>query len=181
MCPSTDANRGGSEFAADALRNLLAHIDQQNTEGSDTFLVSHAWTDGPVMYLVYEAPPSAITWGLVRDTRESIIDPAPWPSLDVAVRYYYLLDLCESRVSAAFPHPQNDLDIIVWHGDSSPGDDSSERLPQRMADIPDSYRYACPSTSARKARPTDASPTIEPRRYADPSGPLPPGATDPET
>lgn len=36
--------------------------------------------------------------GLVRDTRESIIDPSPWPSLDEAVRYYYLLDLDEGAL-----------------------------------------------------------------------------------
>lgn len=174
MCPSTEIERTSDEFAAQVLRNLLAHITHQNAEGSDTFLVSHAWTDGPVMYLVYEAPPSTITWGLVRDTRESIIDPTPWPSLGVAVRYYYLLDLCENRVSAAFPHPKNDLNLIVWHGDHSDGDDSSEQLPQRVADIPDSYRYEQPPTPAQSQGKTH--PTIEPRRYADPNAPLPPGA-----
>lgn len=177
MCPLTENRASSDEFAATVLRNLLAHITEQGAEGNDTFLVSHAWTDGPVMHLVYEAPPSNITWGLVRDTRESIIDPTPWPSLEVAVRYYYLLDLCENRVSAAFPHPKNDLNLIVWHGDHSYGDDSSERLPQRVADIPDAYRYEQPPTPT--APPGEPEPTIEPRRYADPNGPLPPGAQNP--
>jgi hypothetical protein len=34
------------------------------------------------MYVVYTAPPSDRTWGLARDTRDSIIDPGPWPDLD---------------------------------------------------------------------------------------------------
>lgn len=71
MCPSTEIEKNSDEFAASVLRNLLAHITEQRAEGNDIVLVSHAWTDGPVMYLVYEAPPSNITWGLVRDTRES--------------------------------------------------------------------------------------------------------------
>ncbi|MGA9375615.1 MAG: hypothetical protein WBV64_11430 [Mycobacterium sp.] len=141
MCPSTEAE-SSSEFAAAVLRNLLVHI----TEEIDTFtfVVSHGWTDGPTMYLVYKAPPSTITWGLVRDTRESIIDPAPWPSLKEAVRYYYLLDLCENRVSASFPHPGNDPEVILWRGDQIYSEDSCEGLPQRSADIPDQYRYADP-------------------------------------
>ncbi len=142
MCPSTEAESSSTEFAADVLRNLLAHITEENTEGIDafgTFVVSHAWTDGPTMYLVYKAPPSPITWGLVRDTRESIIDPAPWPSLKEAVRYYYLLDLVENRVSASFPHPGNDPEVILWHGDQLYNEDSCEGLPQRPRDIPDKY------------------------------------------
>ncbi len=69
MCPSTEAE-SSSEFAAAVLRNLLVHITEENTEGIDTFtfVVSHGWTDGPTMYLVYKAPPSTITWALVRDT-----------------------------------------------------------------------------------------------------------------
>jgi len=79
------------------------------------------------MYVVYEAPPSDITWGLVRDTGESIIDAAPWPSLDEAVLYYYLLDLQENRVSASFPHP-GAAGTIAWHGDRH------RRLPQGLSD-----------------------------------------------
>lgn len=141
MCPSTDAE-AGSEFAAEVLQNLLARIVEENTERADTFgtfVVSHAWTDGPTMYLVYKTPPSTITWGLVRDTRESIIDPAPWPSLKEAVRYYYLLDLVENRVPS-FRHPGNDPEVILWHGDQLYNEDSCEGLPQRPADIPDRYQ-----------------------------------------
>jgi hypothetical protein len=85
VCPSTESTDAQREFAADVLRNLLSHIAEQNTEGRYTYLVSHAWTDGPWMYLVYTAPPSDITWGLVRDTKVSTIDPGPWPSVDEAV------------------------------------------------------------------------------------------------
>ncbi|WP_245906513.1 hypothetical protein [Mycolicibacterium palauense] len=150
---STETEGSKSEFAAAVLRNLLAHITEENAEGADTFEVSHAWTDGPTMYLVYKAPPSAITWGLVRDTRESIIYPAPWPSLKEAVRYYYLLDLCENRVSASFPHPGNDPEVILWHGDQLYNEDSCEGLPQRSADIPDQYRYTHPPLPAENTRP----------------------------
>ena len=141
MSPSTEPENS-SDFAADVLLNLLAHITEENTERADifgTFVVSHAWTDGPTMYLVYKTPPSTIAWGLVRDTRESIIDPAPWPSLEEAVRYYYLLDLSENRVPS-FPHPGSDPEVILWHGDQVYTEDSCEGLPQRPADIPDQYQ-----------------------------------------
>ncbi len=144
MSPSTET-ASSSEFAAEVLRNLLARITEENTEGTDTFVVSHAWTDGPTMYLVYKAPPSPITWGLVRDTRESIIYPSAWPSLKEAVRYYYLLDLCENRVSAAFPHPGDDPEVILWRGDQVYTEDSCEGLPKRPTDIPDRYRYVDPT------------------------------------
>lgn len=148
MSPSTETENSG-EFATAVLRNLLLHIAEENTGGTGifgTFLVSHAWTDGPTMYLVYQAPPSPITWGLVRDTRESIIDPAPWPSLDDAVYYYYVLDMCENRVSAAFPHPGDDAEVILWHGDQVYTEDSCEDLPQRPIDIPNQYRYVDPAS-----------------------------------
>ena len=82
MFPSTEGTDAQCEFAADVLRNLLRYIDSENGKGRDPFLVSHAWIEGPMMYLVYTAPPSDRTWGLVRDTRQSIIDPGPWPDLD---------------------------------------------------------------------------------------------------
>jgi hypothetical protein len=165
MCPSTEPPEPRDEFAADVLRDLLLHINEENTEGRGPFLVSHGWTEGPVMYLVYKALPSGITWGLVRDTRESNIEPAPWPSLDVAVRYYYLFDLCEGRVSASFRHPGNP-DTILWHGDQTYGD-SWQGLPQRPSDIPEAYRYTPPPISAAEAR-QEAPPVVEPRRYANP-------------
>jgi hypothetical protein len=59
MCPSTDATDAHSAFAAEVLRNLLCYITENNDEGHyTTFLVSYAWTAGPMMYLVYTAPPS---------------------------------------------------------------------------------------------------------------------------
>lgn len=138
MSPSTEPKRS-SEFAAEVLRNLLASITEENADRTETFVVSHAWTDGPTMYLVYQTPPSPITWGLVRDTRESIIDPMPWPSLEDAVWYYYQLDLLENRV-ISLPHPGNDPDVILWRGDQLYTKDSCEGLPQRPTDIPDQYK-----------------------------------------
>jgi hypothetical protein len=95
MCPSTEAAGADSEFATDVLRKLLQYIAVKNNEGRYTFLISHAWTEGPMMYLVYKAPPSDITWGLARDTRESMINPSPWQNVDEAVLYYYMLDFEE--------------------------------------------------------------------------------------
>jgi hypothetical protein len=64
------------------------------------------------MYLAYQAPPSDRTWGLVRDTRDSIIDPGPWPGLDEAVLYYYLLDFEENQPSSSFR--RSDEDDTIW-------------------------------------------------------------------
>src|SRR5579875_1028443 len=115
MRPSTETADAQGTFAAEVLRNLLLRIENENqlanpAKGHYTFLVSHAWTDGPMMYLVYTAPPSDITWGLVRDTRESIIDPAPWPDVDEAVRWYYYLDLEEGGSLRQPGEP----DTILW-------------------------------------------------------------------
>jgi len=73
MCPSTEVTGAQREFAADVLRKLLRRIDDENKKGRDPYLVSHAWTEGPIMYLVYKTPPSDRTWGLARDTRQSIV------------------------------------------------------------------------------------------------------------
>jgi hypothetical protein len=162
MCPSTDATDAQREFAADVLRNLLCRIEVENTKGHDLFLVSHAWTEGPMMYLVYEAPPSDIKWGLARDTRESIIDPGPWLSVDDPALYYYLCDLEEGRMSASFRHP-GEPDTILWFG--FPRDD----LPDRPSDIPEAYRIT-PSTGGflvKHSRDQDRRAT-EPRRYGNP-------------
>lgn len=163
MCPSTESSDAQSDFAADVLRNLLRHVDEENERGSNPFLISHAWTEGPFMYLVYKAPPSEITWGLARDTRESIIDPSPWTDLDEAVRYYYLLDLDENRMSASFRHPGNP-DTILWLGDTHEG------LPERPLDIPDSHRrtQSLGTSSAKHAQSQDQPIVNVPRRYADP-------------
>lgn len=163
MCPSIDATDEQRNFAAEVLRNLLLHIEIENQAGSDPFLVSHAWTEGPLMYLVYKAPPSDLTWGLVRDTRESLIDPGPWPDVDEAVRYYYLLDLQEPQPSGSFREP-GESDHILWDG--FPLEDD---LPRHPTSIPDEYRY----TPTLEASPlqrhrTDHRIVNEPRRYADP-------------
>ncbi len=121
MCPSTDVAEVQREFAANVLRDLLRRIDAENSnEGRHTFLVSHAWIDGPMIYLVFTAPPSDKTWGLVRDTRTSIIDPGPWPDLDEAVSYYYLLDF-EENWPGRFSRQPGEPDTIQWSGDRDAG------------------------------------------------------------
>lgn len=162
MCPSTEATEAQREFAADVLRNLLRRIHDEDENGRDPFLVSHAWTEGPMMYLVYNAPPSHITRGLARDTRQSIINPGPWLSQDDPALYYYLLDLEEGRVSASFRHPGNP-DTILWDGFPLEG------LPEQPSDIPEAYRYT-PSTgasSAKRGRDQDRSVINEPRLYGN--------------
>jgi hypothetical protein len=118
------------------------------------------------MYLVYEAPPSDIAWGLARDTRESLIDPDPWPDLDEAVLYYYLLDLEGIQPSEFSRHP-GEPGTILWLGDRQAG------LPERPSDIPDEYRFTPPpGASSEKRSPVQDRPDPpvinEPRRYADP-------------
>ena len=58
MCPSTENAETQREFAADVLRNLLRRIDTGNARVErHTFAVSHAWTDGPMIYAVF-----AVQW-----------------------------------------------------------------------------------------------------------------------
>lgn len=159
---STEFTPEDAEFARNVIRNLLEYIDAENSEGRPPYWVSHAWSKGPTIYLVYKAPPSDITWGLVRDTRESLIDPAPWPSLDEAVRYYYLLDLDENRMSASFRHP-GQPGTIFWRGDLEGG------LPVRPADISEAHRFTPAASPAPGKRESDHRQRIvnEPRRYVD--------------
>jgi hypothetical protein len=163
MCRSTESTETQRQFAIDVLHNLLRRIAKNNNAGRYTFLVSHAWTEGPMMYLVYTAPPSDITWGLVRDTRESLIDPGRWPDLDEAVLYYYLLDLEGIQPTGASRHP-GEPDTILWLGDCHEG------LPQRPSDIPDAYRYTqCPRASSANDVVDEDQPVInEPRLYGNP-------------
>ncbi len=161
--PSTEATEQQREFAAHVLHDLLRHIAQNNDEGRHTFLVSHAWTEGPMMYLVYEAPPSDIAWGLVRDTRRSIINPSPWPDVDEAVHYYYILDLEGIQPSASSRHP-GEPGTILWLGDRC------EDLPEHPSDLPEAYRHTPPPEAPSAKRSPDQDPPVinEPRRYADP-------------
>jgi hypothetical protein len=162
MCPSTEITDAHGEFAADVLRDLLRYIDDQNREGRDPFLVSHAWTAGPMMYLVYKAPPSDMTLGLVRDTTQSNISPGPWLSLDEAVLYYYITDFEEG----AGPFRQScEPGTILWYGDRQAG------LPEHPSDIPAPYRYTpgAEVSSAECSRKKDQPyQPHHPRRYADP-------------
>ena len=145
------------------LRNLLRHIDSENGAGHKPFLVSHAWTDGPMMYLVYTAPPSNRTFGLARDTRNSIIDPGPWPDLDEAVLYYYLLDFEENQPSASFRRPGKP-ETIWWFGFPRDG------LPERTSDIPEAYRHTPSKGSSpmNYGRAQDRPVNNEPRLYGNP-------------
>lgn len=180
MPPSTDPSLGKNptetdqEFAAKILRELLHRIEIRNANASAyprpgrcTFLVSHAWTDGAVIYLVYAAPPSNRTWGLARDTRESLINPSPWNENDDPALYYYLLDLEENWPGAESREPGENDDLIWWRGD--PNTD----LPAHWSELPDDHRYTAPPQDPTWIDHTPA-PVIEPRRYADPNGPLPP-------
>ena len=174
MRPSTNHPESEHQFAADVLQKLLRHIAIENVNnsnypqlGNHVYRVTHAWTDGPLMYLVYETPPRSIAWGLVRDTRQSLIDPGPWNEADNPALYYYLLDLEEGWSGPLSPDPGDDPEVIHWRGDQSEG------LPERLSDIPDSYRHTPPAVSAEETR-QEPPPVTEPRRYADPNGPLPP-------
>lgn len=161
MFQSTDSTNRESAFALEVLRDLLRHIDEENSLGGNPFLVTYAWAEGPTIYLVYTAPPNAITWGLARDTRESLIDPGPWFSLEDAVRYYYLLDLDEGRMSASFRHP-GDPTTILWDADVTEG------LPVRPSDVPEAYRYTPTTTLPPPGTRRYPPPDTEPRLYADP-------------
>ncbi len=150
------------EFAANVLRKLLSRIDAENeNEGSHTFLVSHAWTTGPIFYVVYTAPPSDRTWGLVRDTRTSIIDPGPWPDLDEAALYYYLLDF-EENWPGRFSRAPGEADTIRWLGSTFDG------LPEHLSDIPEARRYTPSMRASAAERGHERSVVNEPRRYRDP-------------
>ena len=159
---ATDAQR---VFAAAVLVDLLHHIEVGNANadqqaGHYTFVVSHAWTDGAVMYLVYAAPPSDRTWGLVRDTRESLITPSPWNDTDDPALWYYLLDLEESW-PGRFSRQPGEPDTICWFGDRVAG------LPKQPAQLPEAYRYTRPPPDPSWVN-QDQPVVNEPRRYADP-------------
>lgn len=168
MCPSTEPTDAQRQFAADVLRNLMRRIETENANNAESpragryvFLVSHAWTEGSMLYLVYTAPPSDITWGLVRDTRESLINPSPWNELDDPALYYYLLDLEENwpgRVSRKPGEP----DTIRWFGDPHAGP------AEHLSEIPDAYRHTPPPILASARRRKQDPPAInEPRRYGN--------------
>jgi hypothetical protein len=150
-----------SAFAVAVLGNLLHRVDAENHgDGRHAFLVSHAWTDGPTIYVIYAAPPSDIAWGLVRDTRSSVVDGEPWTDVHEAGLYYYLLDLAENW-PGNFSRQAGEPDEIRWMGDLY------EDLPVTTADLVESTRYVCEvrdPSETHHARET----VVEPRRYVDP-------------
>ncbi|WP_425004484.1 hypothetical protein [Mycolicibacterium sp. S3B2] len=147
-----------ARFAEAVLRKLLQRIEKANSEGRGPYLVSHAWTAGPMLYVVYTAPPSDRTWGLARDTTESVVDPGPWPNDGDAARYYYLVDFEENQPSNSFRRPGDD-DSIWWFG--HPRDD----LPERPSGLPKHARHRAAGPSS----PPDANQRThtEPRRYGN--------------
>jgi hypothetical protein len=162
MCPSTEDTDAQSEFAVRVSRKLLRYIVENNDEERYTFLVLYAWTTGPMMHLVYKAPPSDIIWGLIRDTRESLIDQGPWPDEDEAVRYYYVLDL-EGIQPAASTSQSGEPDEILWLGDLR------EDLPKRPSEISDAHRYIPPPATPSTADKRQVQRVVnEPRRYGNP-------------
>lgn len=174
MCPPTEPPDAEGRFAARILHELLHQIEVRNANaaaypraGRLTFTVSHAWVDGPSIRLVYVTPPSDRSWGLARDTRRSLVDPGPWTDADDPARYYYLLDLEEDWPGATSREPGEDPDLIWWLG--YPLDD----LPGRLSKLPEDHRYTSPPPDPAWIDHTPP-PVTQPRRYADPRGPLPP-------
>lgn len=175
MNPATEPTDAQRLLAATVLKELLHRIEVGNANaaayprpGRCTFLVSHAWTDGAAMYLVFSAPPSDRTWGLARDTRESLINPSPWSDTDNPALYYYLLDLEEEWPGHWSRETNEDPDLIWWRGYPL------DNLYPRTSQIPEATGYTPPPPDPSWI---DHTPPVvnEPRRYADPNGPLPPG------
>jgi hypothetical protein len=167
MCPSIEAGAAAARFAAGVLEELLQEIEVRNAnadpdiaKGQYIFVVSHAWTDGAMMYLVYATPPSDHTWGLARDTRQSLINPSPWNDRDNPALYYYLLDL-EENWRGQHSRPPGEPDTIWWHGYPA------ENLIGRLADIPEEHRYTPPPADSSWIR-RDELVAKAPRRYANP-------------
>lgn len=116
-----------------------------------------------MMYVVYQTPSLDITWGLARDTGESLIVSGPWDENDNPALYYYMLDFEEGWPGPLSPEPGKDPDIIRWRGDHCAG------IPESLADIPAVYRHKPTSKPAVESQQSEQPPAAEPRRYADPS------------
>jgi hypothetical protein len=101
------------------------------------------------------------TWGLVRDTRHSIIDRDPWPNLDEAALYYYLLDFEENQPSTSFRRA-DEADNIWWFGFPTDG------LPEKTADIPDEDLYIPPVGQPPLEQDQNPPGTGGPRLYGTP-------------
>jgi hypothetical protein len=167
MCRSTEPSERHNQFADEVLQNLLRRIEVENANNakadglsSYVFRVSHAWSSGPFIHVVYEAVPLGITWGLARDTRESLIDSGPWNDTDNPALYYYLLDFEEGWPGPLAPQPDEDPDVIRWRGDLH------ESLPGRVSTLDESWRYT-PPPAAGEAGSTEQPPTVTPRRYGN--------------
>lgn len=160
MCPSTEPAGDDDRFATEVLRKLLLRIANDHSMGHAPYQVSHAWTEGPMIRVIYSAPPSDRTWGLARDTRVSVIDAGPWPDVDEAARYYFLIDFEENQPSSS-PAGLDDSDTIWWFGHPLDG------LPQRLSDVPESRRVTFADSQISATDSQNIRPEQEPRRYAD--------------
>ncbi|MBX7447205.1 hypothetical protein GR927_04330 [Mycolicibacterium sp. 3033] len=111
-----------------------------------------------MLYVAYTAGPSDRTWGLARDTTESIIDPGPWTNDDEAARYYLLVDFEENQPSTSFRRPGDD-DSIWWFGHPRNG------LPDRPSGLPEDPRYRM--TASPNTQGPNQETHIEARRYGN--------------
>ena len=162
MCPSTEGSDRDGQFAAETLQKLLLRIESANREsGRGHYTVTHAWTDGPMMFIVYAAPPSDRTWGLARDTRQSIVDPGPWQPYDDPAEYYFLLDFEENQPSSSMRRP-GEPNTIWWFGFPRDG------LPTDPSEIPAAHRYSPPGVPVVPQRSELDEQSSEPRRYGNP-------------
>jgi hypothetical protein len=162
MCPSTEAGPAERQFAIDVMDDLLQRIENENQNAThEPYEISYAWTEGAMIYIVYTAPPSDRTWGLARDTRQSIVGLGPWQADDQPALYYYLIDFEENQPWSSSQGPDDD-DTIYWFG--HPASD----LPKRPAELPEEYRYVRQSTLPAAPR-RDVHPQSgnEPRRYGN--------------
>lgn len=158
MCPSTDSVSAEHPFAVKVLQDLLTRIERSNEEaGYGRYLVSHAWTAGAMLHVVYQAPPSNRAWGLARDTTQAIINSGPWGPHDDPALLYYLIDFEENQPSSSF-RPPDEPDIIWWFGHPRDG------LPHHLSDIADDKRYVPVRSNPPEGETLPLSES-EPRRY----------------
>lgn len=152
MCPSTEVSDPQHAFATEVLRKLLHHIHAHNSladadRGHYTFLVSHAWTDGPMIYVVYTAPPSNVSgdWSATPECRLSIRDPG---QMSMRQCSFTLLDF-EENWPRRFSRQAGGPDAIQWRGRLHPG------LPERLSSVAEAHRYTpslgAPSTERSRA------------------------------
>ncbi len=152
------------DFAALNFKDVMKPLGLLTTEDTaNTWIGTELGLEGSgrITRLVIVSP------GLVRDTRESLINPSPWNEADDPALYYYLLDLEENWPGAESREPGESDDLIWWRGDPRSG------LPAHLFELSEQYGYTSPPPDPAWIDHTQP-PHVEPRRSADPSRPLPP-------